>query len=86
MISGVVESGRGFRIHAVWWTDDPKSAFSCSRWIKGYIDNHTPKEKYRPYIISGQNVGDENSIVLKSIDDCVPLAPHFGVPEKNVSK
>jgi hypothetical protein len=86
VISGVVESGRAFRIHAVWWTDDQRSAFGCPRWIKGYVDNHTPKEKYRPYILSGQNVGDDDNIVLKSIDDCVPLAPHFGVPDKNVFK
>lgn len=86
VISGVVESGRAFRIHVVWWTDDPHSAFGCPRWIRGYVENRTPKEKYRPYIISGQNVGDENNIILKSIDDCVPLAPHFGVPEKNVFK
>jgi hypothetical protein len=50
----------------------------CPRRIKGYVDNHTPKERYRPYILSGLNVGDANNIVLKSIDDCVPLAPHFG--------
>ena len=86
VISGVVESGRAFRIHAVWWTDDQRSAFGCPRWIKGYVDNHTLKEKYRPYILSGQNVGDDNNIVLKSIDDCVPNAPHFGVPDKNVFK
>ncbi|MGC1423667.1 MAG: hypothetical protein WA815_15035, partial [Terracidiphilus sp.] len=87
VISGVVESGRAFRIHVVWWTDQKGAGFmGCPRWIKGYVDNHTPTEKYRPYIISGQNVGDENNIVLKSIDDCVPLASHFGVPEKNVFK
>jgi hypothetical protein len=50
------------------------------------MDNHTPKEKYRPYIISGMNVGDENNVVLKSIDTCVPSAPHFGVNEKSVFK
>ncbi len=86
VISGVVESGRAFRIHVVWWTDQKGGFLGCPRWIKGYVDNHTPKDKYRPYILSGQNVGDENNIVLKSIDDCVPLAPHFGVPEKNVFK
>jgi hypothetical protein len=59
----------------------------CPRFIKGYVDNHTPKERYRPYIISGMNVGDASNIVLKSIDDCVPLAPHFGVSnEKYVFK
>jgi hypothetical protein len=85
-ISGVVESGRAFRMRAVWWTDNRGAAFGCARWIKGYVDNHTPKEKYRPYILSGMNVGDGDSLVLKSIDDCVPSAPHFGAPEKNVFK
>ncbi len=87
VISGVAESGRAFRIHVVWWTDQKGAGFmGCPRWIKGYVDNHTPKEKYRPYIISGMNVGDENNVVLKSIDTCVPSAPHFGVNEKNVFK
>ena len=87
VISGVVESGRTFRIHAVWWTDQKGGFLGCPRWIKGYVDNHTPKEKYRPYIISGMNVGDDNNIVLNSIDTCVPSAPHYGVlNEKNVFK
>jgi hypothetical protein len=87
VISGVVESGRAFRIHVVWWTDEKGAGFmGCPRFIKGYVDNRTPKERYSPYIISGMNVGDANDIVLKSIDDCVPLAPHFGVLEQNVFK
>jgi hypothetical protein len=86
VISGVAESGRAFRIPVVWWTDQKGGFLGCPRWIKGYVDNHTPREKYRPYILSGLNVGDENNIVLKSIDDCVPLGSHFGVPEKNVFK
>ncbi|MGA9585192.1 MAG: hypothetical protein WBQ95_07680 [Terracidiphilus sp.] len=86
VISGDVESGRAFRIHVIWWTDQKGGFLGCPRWIKGYVDNHTPKEKYAPYILSGQNVGDENNIVLKSIDTCVPSAPHFGVMEKNVYK
>ncbi len=87
VISGVVESGRAFRIRVVWWTDERGAGFmGCPRFIKGYVDNHTPKERYRPYILSGMNVGDANNIILKSIDDCVPLAPHFGVAEKNVFK
>jgi len=86
-ISGVVESGRAFRIRAVWWTDQKGGGFmGCPRFIKGYVDNHTPKERYSPYILSGMNVGDANNIVLKSIDDCVPSAPHFGVMEQNVFK
>ena len=87
VIAGVVESGRAFRIRVVWWTDQKGAGFmGCPRFIKGYVDNHTPKEQYRPYIISGLNVGDEDNIVLKSIDDCVPRAPHFGVSERNVFK
>jgi hypothetical protein len=87
VISGVAESGRAFRIHVVWWTDQKGAGFmGCPRWIKGYVDNRTPKDKYRPYIISGMNVGEGDNVVLKSIDDCVPLAPHFGVPEKNLFK
>jgi hypothetical protein len=87
VISGVAESGRAFRIHVVWWTDQKGAGFmGCPRWIKGYVDNHTPKEKYRLYLISGMNVGDENNIVLTSIDACVPSAPHSGAPEKNVYK
>lgn len=87
VISGVAESGRAFRIHVVWWTDQKGVGFmGCPRFIKGYIDNHTAKDHYRLYVISGQNVGDENNIVLKSIDTCVPSANHFGVPEENVFK
>jgi hypothetical protein len=87
VISGVVESGRAFRIRVVWWTDEKGAGFmGCPRFIKGYVDNHTPKERYSPYIISGQNVGVADNIVLKSIDDCVPSAAHFGVPEQNVFK
>jgi hypothetical protein len=86
VISGVVESGRAFRIHVVWWTDQKGGFLGCPRWIKGYVDNHTPKEKYRPYIISGMNVGDASNIVLTSIDGCVPSAPHFGAMEKSVYK
>jgi len=87
VISGVAESGRAFRVSAIWWTDQKGGFMSCARFIKGYVDNHTPKEKYAPYILSGMNVGEGNSLVLKSIDDCVPSAPHFGVlSEKSVFK
>ena len=58
----------------------------CPRFIKGYVDNHTPKEWYSPHILSGMNVGDANNIVLKLIDDCAPSAPHFGFMEQNVFK
>ena len=87
LISGVAESGRTFRFRAVWWTEE-KSPFmiNCSPFIKRYLENHTPKDQYRPYVISGQNVGGPDNVVLTSIDDCAPKASHFGVPEKNVFK
>ena len=86
-ISGVAESGRPFRFRAVWWTDE-KPAFSvnCSPSIKKFLDNHTPREQYRPYVISGQAVGEPVNIILTSIDTCAPKAAHFGVPENNVFK
>ena len=89
VISGVAESGRPFRFTAVWFTDDKtymNLGKGCTTWIKRYVDSHTPKEQYRPYIIAGQNVGNGDRIILKLIDDCVPRAPHFGVPEQNVFK
>lgn len=89
VISGVAESGRPFRFRAIWFTDDKtfmNLEGGCTTWIGRYIDNHTPKEQYRPYIISGQNVGDENNILLRDIDDCVAKANHFGVDEKKVFK
>ncbi|HEY1578039.1 MAG TPA: hypothetical protein VGF82_13295 [Terracidiphilus sp.] len=89
VIAGVAQSGRPFRFYAIWFTDDKtfmNLEKGCTTWIKRYIDNHTPKEQYSPYIIAGQNVGDERNIVLRSIDDCVGRADHFGVDEKNVFK
>ena len=90
VISGVAESGRQFRFYAVWFTDDKtfmNLEKGCTTWIKRYVDNHTPKEQYRPYVIAGQNVGDENRIVLRSIDACAARADHFGVlSEDNVFK
>lgn len=80
VISGVAMSGRPFRVRVVWWWDD-KNAIgpNCSRWIKRYLDNHVPKEQYHPYVISGIEVGDGDSLVLKSVDDCAAKADHFGV-------
>jgi hypothetical protein len=89
VISGVTQSGRPFRFYAVWFTDDKNFMNlekGCTTWIKRYVDNHWPKEKYSPYVIEGQNVGDENKIVLRSIDDCIGKADHFGGDEKNVFK
>lgn len=87
VITGTAMSGRSFAVRAVWWTDDSKGfRFSCPKWIKGYVDNHTPAENYRPYILSGQAIGDGDKVVLRSVDACVPNAPHYGVPESNVFK
>jgi hypothetical protein len=87
-ISGVATSGRPFTFKAVWWTDDPKAlGVNCAPFVKRFLDNQTPKEQYRPYVISGQALGETtNTIVLKSIDTCVPKAPNYGVPDKNVFK
>lgn len=87
VISGVAQSGRPFKFKAVWWTDE-KSAFAvnCSPFITRFLNNHTPKDQYRPYVISGQAVGDPSNIVLTKIDTCAPKAAHFGVPEENVFK
>lgn len=87
VITGITTSHQPFSVRAVWWSDNKNGfRFHCADWIKRYLDNHTPPEKYSPYILSGQAVGDGNDIVLKSVDDCVPNAPNFGVPEANVFK
>jgi len=87
VISGVTIGGRPFSFRAVWWTDDKTALLvNCAPFVKKYLDNHTPKEQYRPYIISGQAIGEAANIVLKSIDTCAPKAPNFGVPDKNVFK
>jgi hypothetical protein len=46
--------------------------------VQGFLDNHTPKEKFRPYVIAGQAIGEGNNIVLKSIGSCEPKAAHYG--------
>ena len=87
VISGVTIAGRPFSFRAVWWTDDKKNRLvNCAPFVKRYLDKHTPKEQYSPYIISGQAVGEAANIILKSIDTCAPKAPNFGVPEENVFK
>ena len=85
-ISGTTLGGRPFTVRAVWWTDDKTAMRHCATFIQRDLDTHVPAEKYRPYILSGQATGEGNSIVLKSIDDCVPNAPNFGVPDANVFK
>jgi len=80
LISGIAMSGRPFRLRTIWWSDDKNvMRLSCAVWIKRYVDNHASKEQYRPYVMSGIEVGDGDNLVLKSVDDCVPKAPHFGV-------
>lgn len=85
VISGVAVGGRSFRFTAVWWTDDKDGhPVNCAPFVRRYVDGHTPKARYSPYVISGQAVGDGTNIILKSIDTCAPKATRFGVPEKNV--
>lgn len=87
IISGVTPAGRPFSFKAVWWTDDKGNlGVNCAPFVKRFLDTHTPKERYSPYIISGQAVGEADTIILKSIDTCAPKAPNFGVPEENVFK
>jgi hypothetical protein len=86
-ISGFAMSGRPFTVRAVWWTEDPKGLrFGCEKWIKGWLDNHDPPEKYRPYVLAGSGLGDDNQLVLKFVDTCVPRAPNFGAMESSVFK
>jgi hypothetical protein len=87
IISGITANGKPFSFRAVWWTDDRNAiGVNCAPFVKRYLDNHTPKEQYRPYVISGQAVGDPAHLVLKAIDTCAPKAPNFGVPDQNVFK
>jgi hypothetical protein len=86
-ISGIAMSGRPFTVRAVWWTEDPKGLrFGCEKWIKGWLDNHDPPEKYQPYVLSGSGLGDDNHLVLKFVDTCVPHAPNYGAIESSVFK
>jgi hypothetical protein len=87
VIAGIAVGGRPFSVKTVWWTDDKTALMvNCSPFVQRYLANHTPKEQYRPYVISGQAVGDPANLVLRSVDTCAPKAPNFGVPEKNVFK
>jgi hypothetical protein len=87
VISGVTTTGRPFSFKAVWWTDDKAALMvNCAPSVQKYLDNHVPKEKYSPYVISGQSIGEAANVVLKSIDTCAADAPHFGVPEDHVFK
>jgi hypothetical protein len=86
-ISGIAMSGRTFTVRAVWWTEDPNGLrFSCPTFIRRYLDNRTPPEKFRPYILAGSGQGDDNHLVLKFVDTCVPNAPNFGATESSVFK
>jgi len=87
VISGTAMSGRAFRFRAIWWTDEkPAALVDCTPSVKRYLESHTPKEEYRPYIISGQAIGDGTDIVLRSISTCAHKALAFGAPEGNVYK
>lgn len=86
-ISGTAMSGRPFTVRAVWWTEDPKGLrFGCDKWIKGWLDSHAPPEKYRPYVLAGLGIGDDNHLVLRFVDTCVPKAPNFGSTSSSVFK
>ena len=86
-ISGIVMSGRPFTVRAVWWSEDPKGLrFGCEKWIKGWLDKHDPPEKYRPYVLAGSGLGDDNHLVLKFVDTCVPKAPNYGAMESSIFK
>jgi hypothetical protein len=87
VITGVVESGRSFRIKVVWWTEDRNAlAVKCAPFVKRYLDNKTQKEQYSPYVIDGHMVKETPEIVLISIGSCAPKASKYGVPEENVFK
>jgi hypothetical protein len=88
-ISGVIVDGRPFHVKVLWWTDDKMTASgflskSCVRWIKKWVGEHTPKEKYRPYILAGLATGEGNDIVLTSVDNCSGPAPNYQTPDQNV--
>jgi hypothetical protein len=85
VITGMAMSGRPFTVRAIWWTDQ-KGGLHCHTWIKRWLDTHAPPDKYAPYILSGLATGEGDNIVLSAIDDCVPHAPNFSVPENHVFK
>jgi hypothetical protein len=87
VITGVVESGRPFKVKVVWWTEDRKAlGVKCAPFVQRYLDNKTPKEKYSPYVIDGHVVKETPEIVLISISSCAPKASNYGVPQENVFK
>lgn len=87
VVTGIAESGRPFTVKVVWWTEERKAlGVNCAPFVKRYLDNKTPKERYSPYVISGHAVKETPEIVLNSIDSCAPRASKFGVPDENVFK
>jgi hypothetical protein len=87
VISGLTTTGQEFTVKAVWWTTDTNAMrFSCDKTIKGYLDKHTSPDDYQPYILSGRASGYNDTMVLESVDTCVPKAPNFGVSEEMVYK
>jgi hypothetical protein len=90
-ISGVAVGGHPFHVKVLWWTDDKMSGSgflskSCIRWITKFVTDHWPKEKFAPYILAGQALGDGNGMVLTSIDNCSGPAPNYKVPDQNLFK
>lgn len=86
-VSGIAMSGRPFTMRAVWWTDDPNGfRFSCDKWIKGWLKDHDPPERYSPFVLAGSGLGDDSHLVLKFVDTCVPHAPNYGAMESSVFK
>lgn len=71
-ISGVTVDGQPFRVKTLWWTDDKNGLVfkGCPAFIKRWVDQHTPKEKYSPYTLAGEAIDDGDAIVLNHIDNC----------------
>lgn len=71
-ISGITLDGRPFHVKTLWWSDDNKGFWfkGCPAFIKRWVDQHTPKEKYSPYTLSGHAIGEDADTVLTSIDNC----------------
>jgi hypothetical protein len=87
VITGIAESGRPFTVKVVWWTEDRKAlGVKCAPFLRRFVDNGTPKEKYSPYVIDGHMVREAPEMVLISISSCAPKASKYGVPEENVFK
>ena len=84
IISGVTTEGDPFKVKAVWWTDNNSFIpMNCRKTIKRYLEEKTPEEIYKPYILAGSAIGYKE-IILKNVDTCSPKALHFGVSSEDV--